>query len=77
MTFTPLAIVWASDRGPAATRGISPAEQYQRSSNFYYFGGGRGGWLGNSYGWGKRDGGWSRSGSSGRYRSGGTKSGGK
>jgi hypothetical protein len=77
MTMTPLAIVWASDRGPASTRGVSRSEHYHRSSNFYYFGGGHGGWAGNSYGWGKGGSGWERGSGASRYRSGGPKAGGK
>ncbi|MEB3198532.1 MAG: hypothetical protein VKP62_15145 [Candidatus Sericytochromatia bacterium] len=80
MTFAPLAIVWASDRGPAAAG--SPSAGYQRHYggsrfNAYYFGGGHGGWFSNSYGWGRGDLGYDRDGGAGRYRSGGPGAGGK
>lgn len=80
MTFTPLAILWASDRG-ASTSG-TVARTYGRHyhdyhSHYYYYGGGHGGWLGNSYGYGYRSYDWDRGGGAGGYRSGGPGAGGK
>jgi hypothetical protein len=80
MTFTPLAIVWASDRGPASQAGV--ARTYGRHyndyhSHYYYYGGGHGGWLGNSYGWGQGSYGYDRTGGVGGWRSGGPGAGGK
>lgn len=80
MTFTPLAIVWASDRGPAATGGVQRTygrhyRDYQ--GHYYYFGGGHGGWLGNSYGYGYRSYDYDRAGGVGSMRSGGPGAGGK
>lgn len=82
MVFTPLAIVWASDKGPASTSGSGVSRSYGRHyhdyhSNYYFFGGGHGGWLGNSYGWGHRGYDYDRAGGSGSYRSGGPGGGGK
>lgn len=81
MTFTPMAIIWASDRGPASQR-TQVAQTYGRHyhdyhSTYYYYGGGHGGWLGNSYGWGHRSYSYDRGGGAGAWRSGGPGAGGK
>ena len=80
MTFTPLAIVWASDRGPAsqtATTRTYGRHYNDYHSHYYYYGGGHGGWLGNSYGWGHNSYNYDRSGGVGGWRSGGPGAGGK
>ena len=55
MTFTPMGIVYATDRGQGAATATRAGHSHYSGyhSHYYYYGGGRGGWLGDSYGWGR------------------------
>ena len=74
LALVPLGVVWASEAGPArpGTGVSSPRSGYYHTSIFYS--GGRGSWIGNSYGVGH--GSYGTGGSSG-YRGGGPGGGGK
>ena len=82
LTLAPMGIVYASDRGQGARQAATTQQTYGRHyndyhSHYYYFGGGHGGWLGNSYGYGHRSYAYDRGGGVGGYRSGGPGAGGK
>ena len=72
LTFAPLMFVWAAERPRTATPGSRST--YYGSHSTIYYGGGRGGWLSNSYGAGH---GSADSGGSSSYRGGGPGGGGK
>lgn len=83
MAFVPLTFYWAMNR-PSATSvtssGQSSTGYYGRhyGGTYIYYGGGRGGWLSSSYGWGRGDGyRYSRAGGSSLVRGGGPSAGGK
>jgi hypothetical protein len=77
LCLVPLGVVWSAE-GPSTGR-VSTTGGHSRStyyhSHTYYSSGGRGGWLGSSYGWGH--GSYDDVGGSSSYRGGGPGGGGK
>jgi len=68
----------ARTTAPATTATRAAGHNYHNyHSNYFFYGGGRGGWLGNSYGWGTRGYDYDRSSGSAGYRAGGPGGGGK
>jgi hypothetical protein len=74
LALVPLAVVWANEAGPATTSSGSSRSGYYHSHSSFFYSGGRGSWIGNSYGVGH--GSYNTGGSSG-YRGGGPGGGGK
>jgi hypothetical protein len=74
LSFVPLMAVWAAERPPSASSTRTTGYGHSGPSFIYFGGGGRGGWLTNSYGWGNGSIG---SGGSSSYRGGGPGGGGK
>jgi hypothetical protein len=52
LTFVPLMVVWSSEGPATAGAGGAGSRTRYYHSHTYYSSGGRGGWLGSSYGWG-------------------------
>ena len=80
MAFVPLTFYWAMNRSSTPTSGQSTSAYQSRhyGGTYIYYGGGRGGWLGSSYGWGRGDTHrFSRAGGSSLVRGGGPSAGGK